>query len=146
MQVDREGGVLVCRHCGSSEPSSAIAQHVDVVSPSDKACPSCTTPLVRSRLDGQPFLFCQRCEGMLIEMEYFVSVIDAARVHERPSGTVAPRRQSPGDRSLNCPECTRPMLSHFYGGPGNLVIDTCERCHLNWLDPVELRRIARAPA
>jgi Zn-finger nucleic acid-binding protein len=36
------------------------------------------------------------------------------------------------------------MQNHFYGGPGNLVIDTCERCHLNWLDPGELRRIARA--
>ncbi|HEU4692924.1 MAG TPA: zf-TFIIB domain-containing protein [Vicinamibacterales bacterium] len=145
MQVDRDGGVLVCRHCGSSEPSSVIAQLVEVVSSSEKACPSCTTPLVRSKLDGQPFLFCQRCEGMLIEMEYFVSVIDAARAHESP-GTVPPRRQSPGDRTLNCPECMRPMLSHFYGGPGNLVIDTCERCHLNWLDAGELRRIARASA
>jgi Zn-finger nucleic acid-binding protein len=47
---------------------------------------------------------------------------------------------------INCPGCAKPMLNHFYGGPGNLVIDTCERCHLNWLDPGELRRIARARA
>ena len=33
----------------------------------------------------------------------------------------------------------------FYGGPGNVVIDTCERCLVNWLDPGELRRIAIAP-
>jgi len=37
------------------------------------------------------------------------------------------------------------MLAHVYGGPGNIVIDTCERCQLNWLDPGELRRIALAP-
>jgi Zn-finger nucleic acid-binding protein len=36
------------------------------------------------------------------------------------------------------------MLNHVYGGPGNLVIDTCESCRLNWLDPGELRRLARA--
>jgi Zn-finger nucleic acid-binding protein len=37
------------------------------------------------------------------------------------------------------------MLAHPYGGPGNLTIDTCERCGVNWLDPGELRRIAMAP-
>ena len=37
------------------------------------------------------------------------------------------------------------MTSHHYGGPGNIVMDTCERCELNWLDPGELRRIALAP-
>jgi Zn-finger nucleic acid-binding protein len=37
------------------------------------------------------------------------------------------------------------MLSHFYGGPGNIVLDTCEGCQVNWLDPGELQRIARAP-
>ena len=28
---------------------------------------------------------------------------------------------------------------------GNVVIDTCEPCGVNWLDPGELRRIAVAP-
>jgi len=37
------------------------------------------------------------------------------------------------------------MLGHFYGGPGNIVLDTCEACQVNWLDPGELQRIARAP-
>jgi hypothetical protein len=95
-------------------------------------------------LDGRPFQFCQGCEGMLIPMAEFVSVIDAVRAHETPAAALSPRRQLPGDRTINCPGCAKPMLSHFYGGPGNLVIDTCERCHLNWLDPGELRRIARA--
>ena len=38
------------------------------------------------------------------------------------------------------------MDTHFYGGPaGNVVIDDCAACELNWLDKVELTRIVRAP-
>jgi Zn-finger nucleic acid-binding protein len=144
LHIDREGGLVTCRHCGSSEPQGSIARLVEAGSQSDRTCPTCATLLADSRLDGVPLLFCQRCEGMLIPMAEFVSVIEAVRAHETPAEAVPPRRQSPGDRTINCPACAKPMLSHFYGGPGNLVIDTCERCHLNWLDPGELRRIARA--
>jgi Zn-finger nucleic acid-binding protein len=145
MQVDAAEGALQCRHCGSIEPRAEIIRHVLVGVASENPCPSCVTPLSHAKLDGFPFQLCGRCEGMLIEMEHFVSVIDAARAHEETFGTIPPRRQTPGDRTIDCPSCHHPMLSHFYGGPGNLVIDTCERCHLNWLDSGELRRIARAP-
>jgi len=145
MQADRDDGVLACRHCGSSEELSVIARQVEIVGESSRLCPTCRTRLADGRFDGLPLLLCQRCQGMLIQMEHFVSVIDAARAHEDPSGTIPPRRQSPGDRAIDCPVCAHAMLSHFYGGPGNLVIDTCEPCHLNWLDPGELRRIAKAP-
>ena len=144
MQVDRAAGELSCRHCGSVEQQAGIVGHIDVGAASEMACPSCATPLSHGKLDGFPLLLCQRCQGMLIEMDYFVPVIEAARAHEEPSGRIPPRRQSPGDRTIRCPACDHAMLSHFYGGPGNLVIDTCESCHLNWLDPGELRRIARA--
>jgi len=83
---------------------------------------------------------------MLIEMNRFVTIIDAVRLHEaRALQTALPRRREPGDRTLACPRCGRPMIDHGYDGPGNVVIDTCERCQVNWLDPGELRRIAMAP-
>jgi len=145
MPVNRNTGLAVCGHCGSSEQLAGIATLIELAGASDQMCPACHTPLAGGRLDGHSLLFCQRCEGLLIEMENFVSVINAARAREEQSGTIPPRRQTPGDRTIDCPACHRPMLSHFYGGPGNLVIDTCEPCHLNWLDPGELRRIARAP-
>ena len=145
MQADRNTGVLACGHCGSSEQLSGIAALIEMAGVTDRECPTCQISLSSGKLDGRPLSFCQQCEGLLIEMENFVAVIDAARAHEEQSGTIPPRRQAPGDRIITCPECQHPMLSHFYGGPGNLVIDTCERCHLNWLDPGELRRIARAP-
>jgi Zn-finger nucleic acid-binding protein len=37
------------------------------------------------------------------------------------------------------------METHSYCGPGNVVIDSCEPCSLNWLDHGELARIAQAP-
>jgi Zn-finger nucleic acid-binding protein len=37
------------------------------------------------------------------------------------------------------------MAAHIYGGPGNVVIDSCENCQVNWLDHGELRRMALAP-
>ena len=83
---------------------------------------------------------------MLIDMNRFATVIEVVRSCERRSSrSVAPRRQNPGDRVLDCPACRQPMVGHLYGGPGNVVIDTCQRCLVNWLDPGELRRIAAAP-
>jgi len=83
---------------------------------------------------------------MLIEMGRFTTIIDAVRLHEAGAVRVSlPRSQNPSDREIACPMCGEPMIGHDYGGPGNVVIDTCERCLVNWLDQGELRRIAMAP-
>ena len=37
------------------------------------------------------------------------------------------------------------MDAHFYAGPGNVVIDSCEECSLIWLDRGELMHIVHAP-
>jgi Zn-finger nucleic acid-binding protein len=37
------------------------------------------------------------------------------------------------------------MEAHFYAGPGNVVIDSCDQCSLNWLDHGELMHIVHAP-
>jgi len=145
MQADKANGVFTCAHCGTLEEQPILVRDIDVGAPSDRLCPLCVTPLVHAHLDGNALLYCRLCSGMLIPIENFVLVIEAARSREDRSGVSLPRRQNPGERVLACPECGQPMLSYFYGGPGNLVIDTCERCCANWLDPGELRRIARAP-
>jgi len=144
MTADKASGALVCTHCGSIEEQPRLIEFLQIGEASASPCPTCAAPLAHARLDGSPLLVCQRCQGMLIAMHVFVSVIDAASAHEDQGGIVLPRRENPGDRVLSCPQCGQPMLSHFYGGPGNLVIDSCEPCQVNWLDPGELRRIARA--
>jgi Zn-finger nucleic acid-binding protein len=139
-------GRLVCDHCGSQQELPAALEYLELLGPSSWLCPLCSRPLSESRLDELPLLCCPGCFGMLIQMHWFAAVIDAARLHEtRPVHTLPPRRQSPGDRSLQCPTCGETMIDQLYGGPGNVVIDTCERCGVNWLDPGELRRIATAP-
>ena len=83
---------------------------------------------------------------MLIAMNQFAAVIDALRAREARTFRVAPpRRQDPAGRVVTCPSCAQPMHGHIYGGPGNVVIDSCERCQVNWLDSGELRQIAAAP-
>jgi Zn-finger nucleic acid-binding protein len=144
MWADKARGGLVCTHCGSVEALSPLVREIEIGDAADSSCPVCGATLANARLDGNPLLVCQKCAGMLIAMPHFVSVIDAARAHEDQRGVVLPRQQHPGDRVLTCPRCRQSMLSHIYGGPGNLVIDTCERCHVNWLDAGELRRVARA--
>lgn len=144
MQADKSRGGLVCTHCGSFEALPPLIREIEIGDATDAPCPNCGALLANARLDGNPLLVCLQCQGMLIAMPHFVSVVDAASAHEDQHGVVLPRDQNAGDRLLTCPRCRQSMLSHFYGGPGNLVIDTCEQCQMNWLDPGELRRIARA--
>ena len=51
------------------------------------------------------------------------------------------------ERKVRCPGCAGPMTSTpiLFSGPGNVVIDSCARCELVWLDFGELRQIADAP-
>jgi Zn-finger nucleic acid-binding protein len=46
-------------------------------------------------------------------------------------------------RVRNCPRCRRRTETHVYGGGGNAVIDSCERCRLVWLDAGELTMLVR---
>ena len=146
MRIIRDKGLLICDHCGHQQESPAIAEELEVLSPSTHKCPVCATPLSEGRLHGHGVLSCGQCSGLLIEMNRFGSLIDAVRAYDVGSfRTTTPRRQQPGERTLQCPLCAKPLLSHTYAGPGNVVIDSCERCLVNWLDQGELRRIALAP-
>jgi Zn-finger nucleic acid-binding protein len=146
MRIDRDRGHFACDHCGSEQEAPAALAHVQLLSETASPCPICSTPLSASRREGSALLCCARCFGMLIEMNHFAAVIDAMRAHEERAFRIAlPRRQHPSGRVINCPSCRQPMLGHIYGGPGNVVIDSCEGCQVNWLDSGELRRIAVAP-
>jgi Zn-finger nucleic acid-binding protein len=37
------------------------------------------------------------------------------------------------------------MDTHYYADGGNVIIDDCSRCELNWLDAGELTAIIHAP-
>jgi Zn-finger nucleic acid-binding protein len=146
MRIDGDRGIFVCDHCGGEQEMPAALEYVEVGGETSHRCPLCSAPLSTGQLEGHPLLCCAHCFGMLIEMNRLAAIIDAARGRERRTfRTALPRRQNPGDRTIACPLCGQPMVSHLYGGPGNVVIDSCERCQVNWLDPGELHRIAVAP-
>ncbi|MGB6871670.1 MAG: zf-TFIIB domain-containing protein, partial [Acidobacteriaceae bacterium] len=63
-----------------------------------------------------------------------------------PPQIPAPADPSQLDRRLACPHCHQPMDTHFYAGPGNVILSDCERCQLNWLDHGKLQRLAHAAA
>ena len=146
LRIVRDKGLLVCDHCGSEHEAPPIPEGLEFLGEASQACPICSTPLWKSRLHSQPLLCCPTCAGLLIEMNRFTTIIDAVRAYDVSAlRSSAPSRQKPGERTLNCPSCGQPFVNHHYGGPGNVVIDTCSRCLVNWLDQGELRRIALAP-
>ena len=121
-------------------------QAFDLLDPSGWHCPSCRAALLKAAAGGRPIQVCPACHGALIAMSSFVAVVAVVRFFEGQAlDVVPPRQQAPGRSANPVSGLRRCMTSHNYGGPGNIVMDTCERCELNWLDPGELRRIALAP-
>jgi len=91
-------------------------------------------------------LYCPTCGGVLVEMEDFPPLIATLRAEREPV-EVPPRPidWEALERRMHCPRCRGQMQTHPYGGPGAIVIDTCERCSVNWLDRGEISRVATAP-
>src|ERR1017187_7736235 len=115
--------------------------------PSGQNCPLCNIPLVHAAIAKVRIIYCTGCHGMLVSMPVFEVLVEELQADAGGrASTVQPASDSEDlRRKINCPQCHRPMDAHFYAGPGNVVIDSCEECCLIWLDRGELMRIARAP-
>jgi Zn-finger nucleic acid-binding protein len=112
---------------------------------STQACPICNVPLVQAANAKIHVLYCTQCHGLLLPMPVLPDLIDELRTGDRPPAVQIP--PDPGDlkRTIQCPKCHRRMDTHFYAGPGNVIVDSCGDCLLIWLDRGELTRIAHAP-
>lgn len=114
--------------------------------PSKLDCPVCGVPLETADLAGHRILSCAKCQGLLVPMGDFVALLEQLRTDRSGGGAIQPAPDRKAlDRHTQCPQCHKPMDTHFYEGPGNIIIDDCSRCFLNWLDKGELTRIVRAP-
>ena len=111
----------------------------------DESCPVCVIPLRHAILARERIRYCTKCHGMLIPMETFVVLVQELKGDARRAAIPSQPDPRELNRSLHCPQCHQPMDTHYYAGPGNIVIDDCSRCYLNWLDDGELMRIVRAP-
>lgn len=113
--------------------------------PSDENCPNCNVALMQAALDKTRILYCTKCRGMLIPMDAFRNLISSLEALQGASMIQPPASPADLSRLLSCPHCSQHMETHLYAGPGNAVIESCEKCSLNWLDHGELARIIHAP-
>ena len=147
MRLEADKDYLVCDYCGNihvGEPDSDGVRLLGEQAP--ESCPVCAVRLFHAALDGHRILYCRRCRGMLISMDIFAALVADLRSHgDTASQIVRPVDQAQLDKILRCPRCAHDMDTHVYGAGGNVVMNDCERCELNWLDHGELDRIVRAP-
>jgi|ERR1051326_4536399 Zn-finger nucleic acid-binding protein len=143
---DREDAP-VCDYCKQVFAPEENEEGVRVLGEaSTLACPVCAIPLVHAAIAHHRILYCNQCHGTLIAMDGLGPLVSDLRARRR-RGDEIPRPPDARElqRHIECPQCHQTMDTHFYGGPGNVVIDDCPRCDLDWLDAGELRTITRAP-
>jgi Zn-finger nucleic acid-binding protein len=148
MRLESDKECLTCDYCGNVHFPEKNDDGVRVLGElATERCPVCAIPLMLAGLNGQRLLYCNRCRGMLIGMDVFVATVQElrSRLSDAPQAGPHAPDQRDLERRLDCPQCHHRMDTHFYGGPGNIVIDDCSPCRLNWLDHGELDRITRAP-
>jgi Zn-finger nucleic acid-binding protein len=147
MRLKADQECFTCDYCGSVDVPDTNAEGIRILDETATlSCPVCATALVHAAAAGLRLLYCKRCHGMLIAMSIFPEVVQDMKSRRECNGYVArPFEAQDLDRRIACPQCGRRMDTHLYGGGGNVIIDDCENCGLNWLDHGELDRIVRAP-
>lgn len=136
-----------CNYCRSVYNSERNDEIVSIVKEtSEFQCPVCSVPLAEAAIDQHKLFYCTRCRGSLIPVQAFGLLMEELRSRQGGAWHISrPADREELRRQIECPRCHRRMDTHFYGGPGNVVIDDCAACDLNWLDKGELARIVSAP-
>lgn len=134
-----------CLHCGTFDFPAATDEGVATVGEvSEFGCPVCRQALGTAAIEGYPIFYCGVCRGFLTTNPAFSAILLHRRAKQGDQPSV-PRSLDPSElrRRIGCPRCQKGMDTHPYGGGGNVVIDTCHRCHLVWLDAGEMETLAR---
>ncbi|MBM3739475.1 MAG: hypothetical protein FJW39_27215 [Acidobacteria bacterium] len=147
MRFDRADSAWNCEYCQSARAAAANLDGVAIGAEAAGApCPLCRTPLHHATAARHRMLGCQQCHGLLIGMAEFLPVIRQLRLRKRSRADILdPVCPTELDREVRCPHCSKRMHTHRYGGPGNIVIDNCPACRVNWLDSGEISRVVAAP-
>lgn len=140
----------VCEGCGDYWFPESIEASQDGIVPQNRStpfsCPRCSVDLEVGKIGKTEVCYCPTCRGFVIDSESLGGVIHAYRSnYQGPEDRPTPADQRELDVHGMCPACFAIMEAHHYGGPGNIVLDTCIGCKLAWLDHGELAKIMRAP-
>jgi Zn-finger nucleic acid-binding protein len=147
MRLEDGKDFLSCDYCRSTHFPEKNAEGIRILAEdSGVECPLCAVPLADAALDAHRILYCPHCRGSLMPMAVFMFLVEDLRAKQGGAWEI-PHPPDPKQlrRRIQCPRCHRPMDTHFYGGPGNIVIDDCSPCEVNWLDSGELMQVVRAP-
>lgn len=150
MELFATRGYFFCRYCGTFHfPDTKADEGVRIIgdAPEGLDCPVCAQALSSAMLDeAHAIRYCRNCRGLLIARTGFAGVVQKRRSWATNTpGPPVPLNRQELERQLRCPSCARPLSTHPYFGPGNVIIDNCETCELVWLDFGELRQIVDAP-
>ena len=145
MRLALERESFQCDYCGTVEAPAADDDGLKATGEvTEWQCPVCHEEMEEMIGAAQILWRCRRCRGLLAPMEGFVALVGTLRAGREESGVVAARPDERDlERRIRCPGCGGTMMTHYYAGPGNVVIDNCPACRLNWLDHEELGRIVR---
>ncbi len=134
-----------CQHCTTFEfPATAEDGVVTLDELTDLDCPVCFSKLSSAAMEGHTINFCGHCRGVLTSNALFSQIVTQRRAKNiEYTAAPAPIGRTEFQRRLQCPQCMSRMDTHPYGGGGAVVVDTCCRCHLIWLDAGEIDDIAR---
>ena len=81
MRLSRDQGLMICDYCCSQTTPPTDEEGVLVIDPSSHNCPICQVPLANASLESCDLLYCERCHGMLLNMEKLVSLLETRREH-----------------------------------------------------------------
>ena len=129
------------------EPATDAGVRVVSKTGSGRHCPVCSTPFLVAVMDDTYRIeICERCKGVLMPRETFAeTVIGRRRAAASPPVIPGHTDSRELQRRVRCPGCHAQMVTDWYYGPGNIVLDTCPACDLAWLDSGELQRVVDAP-
>jgi Zn-finger nucleic acid-binding protein len=146
MQMSGGQDCLRCHYCKNiyfSAPDDSGIRYLDQLQ--DRQCPVCAIPLWNASLSRLGVQACKRCRGVLVPMGLLEDLIENMRAdHPGVSFPSAPDYDGLS-RRLRCPQCGRPMETHFHYGGGSAVVEDCEKCSVIWLEHDSLMRIVHAP-
>jgi len=136
----------VCEFCGSFVLPDKTEDGVVVIGgPGQRSCPVCDQPLVEAAIERKPVEHCTRCGGVLCDRRTFTVIIERLRARQAgPKLEPEPIDRSELERKLTCPGCAQGMELHPYYGPGNVLVDSCDACHVVWLDKGEIATIVKS--